>query len=309
MALQMDFDTLCNHVKYFPHDFIRHEPVRQNLHDTYVRTLFRPLPDEDDLRVYHHGVQVIGERLPWDSSFFGFNIAKLHGAWGSAKRDDLDLALWKFHMECEDRDISYIFAALPVEEIAVTQALGRMGWEMLEPRVVYHRPLDTYDFPASFPVREATEDDIATLSRWASTIVNPFDRFHTDEFLPPARVEHLMKRWVEASVRHEFADLVLVPDIGKDPARSYMSVQYHADQWGNWLFRMSRPGNATIHPDDHGWYTRLLNEVCVRLRDKGIEHLYIPAASANRAVIAAWHKLGFRFGRAENVFRFVWPLQ
>lgn len=301
-------DQLTQALEFFPHDFVRDEEFLTRARSAYGEHLSRELPQEDDLQLRgsywdaqadrEKSYRVYAERLPWDSRFFSRGVAKLNAV--ICEHPTIAIALWEEY--AQKRDIRYAFTVVPAEETWFVRDLCALGWQLIETRVTYHRTLHDYQYDERYRVRIADKADLSSLMETAREVRNPFDRFRADPTFAPY-ADRLMELWVANSVNGEFDDLVLVPDVLQPKA--WVSIRYHRDMWGKWGYKLSRPGNGAVDPSMAGWYTKLVSEVCYHLKDMGVQHIYIPGSVCNRAVIAAWQKLGLKYGHTEYVFRLV----
>lgn len=304
--IALDIDRMVAGLEYFPHDFIRDEGFLERARRAYAEDLLRERPEEDDLRFADKELNcVIAERLPWDSSFFGYGVARLHGIFPLQSRtSDLNEVMMLLRIVLRQRKIRYLFTVVPAENTELIGELSFTNWRLIETRVTYWRTLSDYAHPERYPVRLATAEDALPLAELSSQVVNPYDRFHADPWLDPKAVDRLFRVWPLTSINQKFADAVLVPDVPGE-AQAWVSIKYHADMWERWGYKLARPGNGAVDPSMKGWYTKLISEVCYHLKDRGVDAIYIPTQATNRAVIAAWHKLGFKYGKTEHVFRVV----
>jgi dTDP-4-amino-4,6-dideoxy-D-galactose acyltransferase len=299
-------EDLIDNLARTPHAFIR-EPAGFLRADKqlYADLMLRPLPLTDDLRfVYDDQLAALGERLAWDSRFFGYEVARLHGIFPlNPLALDYTQVLRQWLDEVYRRGIRYLFVAVHAEDLALMRALSACGFALIETRVIYHRSLKRYHRANRFPVRFATDDDIPSLGETARSAVNIYDRFHADPFIAPADADRLMVKWVEASIKEGFADFTLVPDM-TNPA-AFITVRYLRQQWAAWGLNLSQMVLVAAAPSCKGWFAKLASEVCYLLRESDSEHVFITTQLTNRALIHSCEKLGFRFGRGEHIFRII----
>jgi dTDP-4-amino-4,6-dideoxy-D-galactose acyltransferase len=303
-------DALASKLTYFPHDFVRDTGFVERARTAYAEDLLCDIPARDDLRVRDRlwffdqdsevQYEVFAQRLAWDSDFFGYGVARLHTVISEYPQPALQF--WADMARHEG--IKYMWTVVPDEATALKAALGATGWRQIETRVTYWRTLHDYDWPERYPVRPATARDGRALAELSARVVNPFDRFHADPYLDQRIVDKLFRAWPINSITHGFADAVLVPDVPGE-ARAWVSLKYHSDMHERWQHKLARPGNGAIDPSMQGWYTKLISECCYHLKDRGFDAIYIPTQATNRPVIAAWQKLGFKYGHTEHVFRAV----
>jgi len=295
-----------------PYEFVRRVDVNRDA-AMYAGRLTRPLAGEDDLRLVCRlpsgvDVAVLAERLPWDSTFFGYNVAKLealvplvHGTaaleYGPAISALIDAAAV--------RNIRYLFASVDARDIHLLQVLGDAGFALIETRLFYHRSLEDWSSDERFDVRLASAADIPLLGATARDIVNPYDRFHADPFVRGDDADRLMYKWVEASILEGFADVVFVPN---HPApRALATVRDHRDKWESWGLRMGQVVFGAVSPEFKGWYRKLIAESHHHLLAIGAQHVYMSTQPTNMAVMRIWETLGYRYGKSEHILRKILP--
>lgn len=296
---------------FSPRDFVRRPPEFAKAdRAVYIDELTRELDPQDDLRFVYPTEQgdlvVFARRLPWDSQFFGYGVARLDGIFPLISHDpawNYSDAVAYLLEQTQALGIKYLFATVPPEDLAGLRALGLHRFQLIETRAVYHRSLADYDYSERYAVRRATADDIPSLAQTACTMVNAYDRFHADPFIAPGDADRLMEKWIEASVLEGFADGVLVPDVPNP--RAFCTVKYHRDKWDTWGLKLGQPVFSAIGPEFRGWYIRIISELNYHLRDIGAEHCFLITQITNRAVLRVWEKLGFSYGRGEHIFRII----
>jgi dTDP-4-amino-4,6-dideoxy-D-galactose acyltransferase len=293
-----------------PHAFIR------GLDTDYDRKVmldqwFRPLNAADDLRfrVEASGEEfwVVIERLPWDSEFFATQTARLNAVLRPHKaaglREDSTAgarALAGALEQAKRHGIAYIFAPVSPSDLYSMRVLAANGFELIETRCLYHRPLSGP--PARrYAVRLAVPADVSSLARAARTMVNPYDRFHADLAISDRDAGRMMERWVEASILDGFADATIVPDV--DAPEAFSTVKYHRAHWQGWGLKLGQTVFSVVSLRHKGWHVRILSELDEHLRNIGAEHSFITTQLTNHAVIRCVEKLGYQFGKGEHIFR------
>lgn len=303
-------EQLSTTLERSPHDYIRGVRLEGD-RALWAGGLLATLPPEDDIRAIFEDpmlgpVLVACQRLPWDSDFFGLQVARLNAvvpldAPRYQVEADLRPAVTAVAKMARERGIAYLFAAVDSRDAAVARALGESGFGVIESRAFYHRGLSDYEHPERFEVRLAEAGDIEPLCRAAVEMVNAYDRFHADPSIPRELADRLMSRWVEASIRDGFADFTVVPNVPKPKA--FCTVKLHRGSWDSLGLKLSQPVFSAVSTEFRGWYRRIISEICYRLKDLGSEHAYMITQTTNGAVIWVWESLGFRFGKNELVFR------
>ena len=111
----------------------------------HVESLTRDVNPRDDLRFAFpiaggREVAVCAERLPWDSGFFGYDVARLHGIYplaSSGYQHDADYtpAVSELTRSARRRGIRYLFAVIDARDLPTQRALAATGFSVLETRV------------------------------------------------------------------------------------------------------------------------------------------------------------------------------
>jgi dTDP-4-amino-4,6-dideoxy-D-galactose acyltransferase len=304
-------DILSRNLPWSPLDFVPGISVEGDK-AIYVKQLMDNVESQDDLRFIGEteegDIAVFARRLPWDSSFFGYGVARVDGVFPLSEpypRPHADYAplLLELVSRARAKEIRYLFAHVNPKDLAMLRGLGDLGFAVIETRVLYHISLVNYKHDERYPVRPATADDIATLGRVATEAVNPYDRFHADPYIKKEDMDRLMYKWVEASIMESFADITLVPAVSTPGA--FCTVKYHKDNWNAWGLRIGQPVLSAVAREFKGWYQKLISEANYHLQEIGAEHSYLSTQTTNKAALWIWEKLGYRFGRGELVLRLV----
>lgn len=293
-----------------PHAFIR------GLDADYDRGVLldqwlRPLGEEDDLRfrveIEDQAWWVLLERLPWDSTFFARGMARLNAVVREgtppALREDCRHAVHALEAvlaEARVRGIDHVLAPAAPADLPTLRTLAAGGFELIETRCHYHRPLVSPP-RTRHATRLAGPQDVPSLARAAREMVNPFDRFHADPSISEADADRMMERWIEASILQGFADATVVPDV--EAPEAFCTARYHREHWEGWNLRLAQPVLSAVSPRHRGWYVKIISELDEHLRGIGAEHAFLVTQITNNAVIRSWEKLGYQFGKGEHIFR------
>ena len=305
--------ALVENLPWSPFDFIRGISLAGDK-ALYVERLTAAIDPENDLRFIYRSanndeVAVFAEKLKWDTDFFGYGVARLNGIFPLTPPfyqpyADFTEVLRVLVDLARQRDIRYLFGYIDPRDLATLRALGQSGFALIEARAYYHMDIRQYEYLERFPVRAATEDDIDSLGRAASETINLYDRFHADPFISPADAARLMRRWVDASIRDDFADITIVPNVTQPAA--FSTVRYHRDKWERWGLRLAQSAVLTAVATKHrGWYRKIASEVNYHLRELQVEHVYLGTQVTNKPVIWVLEGLGYKFGKSELIFRIV----
>lgn len=274
----------------------------------------RDLPPADDLRWIHMSDGsaeewgIFAERLPWDSSFFGYDVARLNGIFPLAAplhrpAADLLSPLAALMEQARQRGVRYLFASVDPRDLALLRALGAKGFALIETRLFHHGPVREPELAERFAARRAVPADVPSLTRVASQTINPYDRFHADPFITADQATRLMETWVEQSVLGRFADVTIVPDMPEPTA--FVTYRYHKDKWARWGVRLVQGVLSAVAAESMGWMGKLGPEVNYHLAREGAEHSFGSTQVTNRAILWFAQEAGARFGRCEHVFRVI----
>ncbi len=302
--------NLQGNLPWSPLDFVRGISVPGDK-ALFLDRLAREIPPENDLRFVGplstgDEAAVFAERLPWDSAFFGYGVARLNAILPLVTpfyrpHADYTSQVLELIKRAREREIRYLFSQVDSRDLATLQALGAAGFSVIETRVYYHVDLTSYDNKERYSVRAAVPEDIPSLGRAAREMVNQYDRFHADPFIKPEDADRLMYQWVKASILESFADVTIVPDVPSPMA--FCTVRYHKDQWSQWRLKIGQPVFSAVSLEFKGWYRKLISEINFHLQEQGAERAYLITQATNGAVIWVWENLGYHYGRSELVLR------
>jgi len=253
------------------------------------------------------GTRVLYRRLEWDSRYFGIPMYRLEFASAAAPFDvaalrkladlyrDLVATLTATHPSF------YLFGEVPSEDLPVLQALGVAGFRMVETRLTYYRDaLHEFDGSQRFPVRAATEADVANLQDVARRSRNDFDRYHADPFFPTAVADEYVATYAANAVRG-LADCVMVPAPDTDPPGAFLASAFdglHAKACGATLARIML---TAVAPERRGWNKRLNSELVHWYKERGASMIYTTTQATNRAAIRVLESLRYSFGRSAHI--------
>jgi hypothetical protein len=251
-------------------------------------------------------VAVLAERLPWDSAFFGFEVARLNGVFpldaaGYEPAADYTAAIGALVSKAGAAGIRYLFGAIDGRDLPTNRAVAAAGFVLIETRLTWHQSVRHYHHPRRFRCRRATAADLEALTALAAAVENPYDRFNADPFIPKADVTRLMETWLRASLVEGFADDTFIPDSAAP--RAVCTVKYHDDKAAAWDASIAQLVLAMAAPDAGTGFVGIISEIAHHLKERGTDHLYFSTQATNRRIVRVAEHLGFRYGKAEHVFR------
>ena len=299
---------LVDSLPWSPLDFIKGISLTGD-RAVHVESLVRDIDPGDDLRFTHalecgQDVAVCAERLPWDSNFFGYGVARLQGIYQLGPRPyahhvDYAPAVRALVAAAKARGIRYLFAVIDARDLPTQRALSMFGFTLLETRVYFSCALRDYGFPRRFRCRSATVEDLDSLSALACTMENSYDRFNADPFIDRRDTQRLMDTWLRASVLNGFADLTCVNDAARPSA--VCTVKYHEEKHARWGTKVGQLVLAMAGPG--GRFLGVISEINYHLKERGFEHVYFTTQLANRSAVRVGEHIGYKVGRGEYVFR------
>ncbi len=310
--LQAARQTLAEHLPWSPVSYVPGISLEGD-RQLYAEELTRDLPAENDLRFTYADPQgrrfaVLAQRLPWDSDFFGYGVARLDGVfpldppYGQIE-PNLEDVLEALIDHAKERGIRYLFSQVDPRDLALLRALGAHRFTLLETRLHYHFSVQIVHYvrlpdhmsEQSSRFRPAREEDIPSLAAVAREATNPYDRFHADPFITSDQVARLMTIWVEESVRGRFADLTIVPDV--DEPRAFITYRLHRESWDRWNMHLVQPVLSAVAPECYGWFAGVGPQINQHLRELGGHHAF------GKTQIVLGLDATVHLGKGEHVFR------
>ncbi len=252
---------------------------------------------------------LVANLLRWDSEWLGRRIARLELAMPVSPPFERPLqppedAVAALCDELRDRGVEYVFALVPARHVALVKALGSARFSLLETRLTYWRErLEAFAPSRRSPARLATAADVEALGEVAAGTINPFDRFHAEQYFERSAVDRVMKEWVNASINKGYADAVLVPDYPGKPPRAFMTLRYHRDRWQALGVNVSQLVLSAVAPEAVGWFHRLVAESTLHVRERGATAIYATTQATNNATVRVFESLGWAYGECTLVFR------
>jgi hypothetical protein len=271
--------------------------------------LLRPLDAANDLRFTNpiasgDEVAVFAERLPWDSAFFGYDVARLNGVFPlTGYRADADYApaLAALTRLARSRGIRYLFAVVDARDLPTFRALSALGFMLIETRLYQYRALRTWEYSRRSRCRLATPADVEPLVAMSHTIENPYDRFNSDPFIGRDEAHRLIAEWIRASIVDGFADGTMIPD-SPDPG-AVLTFNYHRDKAAAWGVSIAQLVLGVAAPHRHNRFLGAIAEVHFHLKELGFDYLLYGTQITNRTSIRMGEHFGHINGRGEYVFR------
>lgn len=271
--------------------------------------LLRDLDEVNDLRfTYPLGpaddVAVFAERLPWDTGFFGYDVARLNGVFplnGYRNEADYTPALRALLEVARSRGVRYLFAVVDARDLPTYRALTALGFMLLETRLYKYRSLRSWQYARRSRCRLATAADIPGLVEMSHTIENPYDRFNSDPFIGRAEAHRLIAEWIRASIAGGFAEGTMIPD-SANPG-TVVTFKCHRDKAAAWGVSIAQMVLAVAAPHMYNRFLSTIAEVHFHLQSLGMDYLYFVTQITNRTALRGSEHFDYTYGRGEYVFR------
>jgi hypothetical protein len=303
---------LTEHLPWTPFDYVP-GLSRQGDRELTTEVLVAPKPAEDDFRFRGESddgepLALLAERLPWDSEFFGYGVARINGVFPleaplARAGFDFHRAFKKLLKRMRKSSIRYVTAQVDPRDLSLLRAVGEAGFSLIETRYFHCGPVLEPVLGERLAVRRATQEDLPSLARAASQTVNPYDRFHADPFIEPAAAARLMEHWITESIAGKMADVTIVPDV-PEPA-AFVTYRYHREKWAHWKLNVVQGILSAVSPEFVGWLGWLGPEVAYHLHRMGAQFACGSTQVTNNSIIWLAQDGGSRFGKCQHVFRLV----
>jgi dTDP-4-amino-4,6-dideoxy-D-galactose acyltransferase len=163
--------------------------------------------------------------LEWDSTFFGYQIARYRGS--RCAGEDVTSVL----AECAERQIDCVYINVDVSDTKSVAALQAGHALFVDARVTLGGDVAAVSVGMrgsddGMQARPAVEADMAALTAIASTSHRE-TRFYADSHFAVTACDRLYETWIERSC-HGYADVVFVTDEGTGRASGYITC--HRDE-------------------------------------------------------------------------------
>lgn len=150
--------------------------------------------------------------LDWDSSFFGFRIARVAEERYAANAG-------RIIEDCARQGVRCLCFLAEAGDVATIRQLERQGFRLVDVRLTLMRELRSAEAAPDFTgIRPSRADDVPALERIARESHHD-TRFYADSHFPRERCDALYATWIARSCVEGFADAVFVAETaGGQPA-------------------------------------------------------------------------------------------
>ena len=224
------------------------------------------------------------QRLPWDSEFFGVQIARVAG-------NRLEEELWpQIEAWCAMRKIQCLYFLADGAHAGTLTAAANCGFKYVDLRIDLEMRIRDFvgEEVGSPEVRFATEADRAALSVLARQYQRD-TRFFLDSKFCPERAAEMYVEWINKDLT---LNKVLVFPISKDSAQPAAYISYQIDKSGS----NGRIGLLAVASEarGNGLARRLLIAALADIGEKGCKAAVVATQGVNTAAQRLYQTAGFR---------------
>jgi dTDP-4-amino-4,6-dideoxy-D-galactose acyltransferase len=241
--------------------------------------------------------QVVCEPLAWDSTHFGFAVARLTGpadeqtiaaALGQARRQGIHLVYW---------------ATSPEQRLS-SSLLREFGGTLVDRKATFAADLplvgeDNPALPPSMTIREYPKGPATRQLLDLSVAAGVYCRFAVDPRLPRAKFIELYEIWMQRSTLHELADVVLVASTAPSADGLGMVTIARTGETGciglvavHQAARGKGVGSALVQAA-HGW-----------MEMHGATRATVVTQLANRPACRLYERAGYRLEEVQHYYHF-----
>jgi dTDP-4-amino-4,6-dideoxy-D-galactose acyltransferase len=242
-------------------------------------------------------------RLAWECEHFGFPVARLEG------RGLADSALWSALAAARREGLHLVVLTTEPGRELPAELLTEYCGGLMDRKATFARSLLTV--PADEPSGENPAEEIIEYheSNVSPSLLNlaissgVYSRFRIDPCFPQAVFAEMYRMWIERSVRHEIADVVLVACDAACPGglSGFVTIGRDHDVAKIGLIAVADQARG------RGVGRRLMTAAHCWMRDHGAESAQVVTQLANDPACGLYRRCGYRLLAIEHYYH-LWPL-
>ncbi len=93
---------------------------------------------------------------------------------------------------------------------------------------------------------------------------------------------------------------MLVPAEG--PANAFLTGNYVKSPPTLAARRIGRMVLSAVSGERRGWYVKLIGELSLKFKERGLDTALMTTQATNRAVLKVWERHGYQYGRCTHIF-------
>lgn len=227
------------------------------------------------------------ELLPWDTEFFGFRIARVHGDTLTPEKA-AQVEEW-----CGRNRIQGLYFLSRSDNPATIRAAEQHGFQLMDVRLAFELALDGQSKPMYAPrsdsarIRVSRPDDVSAL-RAVAAAAHRDSRFFADPHFSPEQAEGLYSTWITLDCQGRAA-IVFVAALPNDVAVGYIScyVDPRSREGAIGLIGVS----ASVR--GRGIGQSLVDAALHWFREQGVKAVTVITQGRNHAAQRLYQKRGF----------------
>ena len=238
--------------------------------------------------------------LAWDTEHFGFPVARLRAL--SMPTEQIEARI----VEAQRTGVEMLVVVVDAQQRLPDALLARFHGLLADDKVTFTRSLE------SSGCRAAASDDIliepfggsaATQQLIDLSIASgEYSRFRVDPRFPRRAFENLYRLWIERSVRHELAEVVLVARTPehRDPLLGMITVDVKNAIGSIGLVAV------TAESRGRGIGSRLIDAAHAEMWQRGARSASVVTQAVNEPACRSYRRAGYALTTTERIYHF-WP--
>lgn len=238
--------------------------------------------------------------LAWDTEHFGFPVARLRTPGMSTEQIEARI------VEAQRTGVEMLVVIVDAEQRLPDALLARFNGLLADDKVTFTRGLDNFiRTPVSSDeiLIEPFDGSAATQQLVDLSIASgEYSRFRVDPRFPRWAFENLYRLWIERSVRHELADVVLV---ARTPERRELLLGMITVDVKNAIGSIGLVA-VTAESRGRGIGSRLIDAAHTEMLQRGARSASVVTQAVNEPACRSYRRAGYALTTTERIYHF-WP--
>ena len=258
------------------------------------------------------GISALGavEPLPWDSSIFGFPMARIpvfiHSPDRSRARQDTALLCDALLETCRSEGYRHVNVRADTDDLPLIQVLEGRGFYLTDTIVTFifiPRRQKLAHVKYIFKTRLYTEDDHDAVMAVAREAYRGFiGRYHADPHLPDDRCDRLYEQWAKQLLDGGIAERIIVAE-RRGRVIGFLGYRLKKDILAATGVRVVGGGLGGCLPEGFGAYAAILEEA-MREGMHRYDMQDFETQLGNVNIVRIYQKLNFEYARAKHTFHY-----
>jgi len=247
--------------------------------------------------------------LAWDTEHFGFQVARLRALGMSTEQIEASIG------EARRSGIEMLVVSVDARQQLSDTLLARFDGLLADDKVTFTRCLADASsaLTTELVARSAGGCDDILIEPFDGSAATPqlielsiasgeYSRFRIDARFPRRAFEDLYRLWIERSVRHELADVVLVARMAgrREPLLGMITVSVKDAIGSIGLVAV------TAESRGRGIGTRLIDAAHTEMLKRGAKSASVVTQAINEPACRSYRRAGYKLTTTERIYHF-WP--